>query len=491
MPQDTNEFIEKLKEFDNKQEYNEILSIITDDFLDKEKAEPSVIDLYIWRGNTWYNIKEYDKAIADYDKVLVLDSDSALALYNRGYAWIAKKEYDKAIKDYDKIINLYPKDYAVAYLNRAAIRRINKEYEKAIEDYNEAIKIDPDYANAYYNRGLSEKEKNGDLENSKNDFEKYLMLTEGENDKWTKYANYYIEELEERINDKDLNDIVNVVFKIRDKLLIKNGSITHYSSLSAVKSLIIDKSKFRLSEGNFMNDPSEGTELLKYLDCEFPPSDKNNSDSEIYFPKPFIGSFVTNDKKDDLNMWRFYGKENGTEAKGCAITLKLIEFINDVRSSLAQNEEDILKHKSDINFYRVAYFEKDTKKIFIPNFKKETLREINKLAIYLKEKVCNYSGTNINSVEKYLNTIAFLFKRDDYKNENEVRLVVQGVEFEKKFNKDVTPPKVYIDLESIDKIIEEIILGPKVEKASEWATAFHYCFEEKKPKIILSHLPFK
>jgi tetratricopeptide (TPR) repeat protein len=490
MTQDSNDLIVKFQEFENKQQYDEILSIITDDFLDKEKDEPYIIDLYIWRGNTWYNIKEYDKAIADYEKVLVLDNNSALALYNRGFAWIAKKEYDKAIEDYDKVISLYPNDYAVVFLNRAAIRRINKEYEKAIEDYNEAIRIDPNYANAYYNRGLSEKEKNGDLEKSKNDFEQYLMLTKGENDKWTKYANYYIEELEERIIDKDLNDIVNIVFDIRGKLLIKNGSITHYSSLSAVKSLLMDKSKFRLSEGNLMNDPSEGTELLKYLDCEFPPSDKNYSDSEIYFPKPFIGSFVTNDKNDDLNMWRFYGKENGTEARGCAITLKLIDFINDIRNSLAKNEEDILKHKSDINFYRVAYIEKDTQKFFIPNLLEETT-EINELIIKLKDKVCKYSGENINSLEKYLNTIVFLFKRDDYKNENEVRLVVQGVEFEKKYNMDVSPPKVYIELESIDNIIEQVTLGPKVEKASEWATAFHYCFEGKKPKIVLSHLPFK
>jgi hypothetical protein len=113
------------------------------------------------------------------------------------------------------------------------------------------------------------------------------------------------------------------------------------------------------------------------------------------------------------------------------------------------------------------------------------------LIIKLKDKVCKYSGENINSLEKYLNTIVFLFKRDDYKNENEVRLVVQGVEFEKKYNMDVSPPKVYIELESIDNIIEQVTLGPKVEKASEWATAFHYCFEGKKPKIVLSHLPFK
>ena len=94
-------------------------------------------------------------------------------------------------------------------------------------------------------------------------------------------------------------------------------------------------------------------------------------------------------------------------------------------------------------------------------------------------------------IEKYLNTIAFLFKRDDYENENEVRLVVQGVEFKKNYDQNVTPPKVYIELETIDKIVEQITLGPKVDKASEWASAFHYSFEGNAPKIVLSHLPYK
>jgi len=465
--------------------------LLTDAFIEEDVNKTYNQDLYIWRGNTWYNKKEYDKAIVDYNKVLNLNSDSAAALYNRGFAWIAKKEYNKALKDYDKVITLYPDDYAIVYLNRAAIRRINKEYDEAIKDYDEAIRIAPDYANAYYNRGLSEKEKNGNIEKSKSDFEQYINLTQGDNDKWTKYANYYIEELEERINDKELNLIVNYIFDIRRKLLINDESITHYSSLSAVKCLLMDKSKFRLSEGNLMNDPSEGVELLKYLGCKFPITNNENSESEIYFPKPFIGSFVTKDKNDDLNMWRFYGKENGTEAKGCAITLKMTEFINDIRNSMAQNEEDILKHKSDINFYRVAYIEKESKKFFIPNLNEEITTEINELIIKLKEQVCNYSGTNLFSVEKYLNTIAFLFKRDDYENENEVRLVVQGVEFKKNYDQNVTPPKVYIELETIDKIVEQITLGPKVDKASEWASAFHYSFEGNAPKIVLSHLPYK
>ncbi|WP_165064956.1 hypothetical protein [Desulfovibrio sp. ZJ200] len=46
----------------------------------------------------------------------------------------------------------------------------------------------------------------------------------------------------------------------------KRIRVTHYTTLSALKKLVYDESKFRLSEGNFLNDPSEGRELFNFLD---------------------------------------------------------------------------------------------------------------------------------------------------------------------------------------------------------------------------------
>lgn len=479
--QNSYDLISKLQEFDNKQQYDEILSIITDEFLEDEKEKPYIIDLYIWRGMAWYNTKKFNKAILDYDKALDLNKNSALSHFNRGFARIELKEYEEAINDFNKAVNLNTKVYIRAYLFIAIIHRIMGRTEDAIENYNKAISIKQDYADAYYYRGLCYKEKNIKLKESKNDFVQYLVLKGDSIDNWTKYANSHIKELEDRLNDKELDNIANCIFAIKSELKIQNENITHYSSLTVAKSLFIDKTKFRLSEGNFMNDPSEGTELLKFLDCKFSSTNNNNE----FFRKPFIGSFVKDD--DNLNMWRFYGKEDGTEAMGCSITIKMDEFIYDIQNSLTQKEENI----SDINFYRVVYIDKKYSKIIIPNLSEMPTQKIFSLLNELKATVCNYQGKNKISIEKYLNTITFLFKSDDYKNEDEVRLVVQGVEFEKKYNKSVTPPKVYIELESIDKIVEQITLGPRVDKASEWATAFHYCFEEKKPKIVLSHLQFK
>jgi len=45
----------------------------------------------------------------------------------------------------------------------------------------------------------------------------------------------------------------------------------------------------------------------------------------------------------------------------------------------------------------------------------------------------------------------------------------------------------------IRSLIKKITLGPKVDRADEWAAAFYYSLEkdELKPCIHISHLPFK
>ena len=63
------------------------------------------------------------------------------------------KDYNGAIADYTKAIELNP-NYANAYYNRGISKHNLKDYNGAISDYNKAIEIDPNYANAYYNRGF-------------------------------------------------------------------------------------------------------------------------------------------------------------------------------------------------------------------------------------------------------------------------------------------------------------------------------------------------
>ncbi|WP_321332534.1 tetratricopeptide repeat protein [uncultured Bacteroides sp.] len=455
------------------------------------KTNPKDTESYVGRGNAWYYKENYDNSIENYTKAIEINPNFADAYYNRGLAWFAKKKYNKAIADYTKAVKLNPIHEDTYYIDRGNAWKAKRKYNRAIEDYTKAIKIKTGFENAYYNRGLAKKEENIDLEGSKQDFEKYLELVVDENEIWTKYAKYYIKDLDVMIKDPKLRSIKQLVDNIKDELLIKEAYITHYTSLSVLKSLIFDNSKFRISEGNFMNDPTEGKEFFNFLQYNPNTFHKNGSSYKAFSPKPFIGSFVTKDRHNDLNLWRFYGKEKGVEAKGCAITLRMQNFIDDVEYSLLNEKKEARQDdESDINCYRVVYVIHDeSTKFYIPNADKSNDLEI--LMKELKEKVNLYKGDNKTFLEKCLNNIAFLFKSDAYKNESEVRLVVKGIEFEKEYNMDISSPKVYIELVSIKDIVSHITLGPKVDKVSEWIAAFNYSYKEKVPKIMISHLPYK
>lgn len=451
------------------------------------KNNPNDAEIYVWRGNTWYYKEDYNKALADYTKAIEYKQDFADAYFNRGLVYVAIKEYDKAIADYSIIIKL-DSDYTDIYYNvRGLVWKGRKKYKEAIADYTKAIEINQNFENAYYNRGLAKKDGNIDLEGSKRDFEKYLELAIDENEIWTKYAKDYIKELDVMIKDPKLRSIRQIINDIKDELLIKDVCVTHYTSCSILKKLILEESKFRISEGNFMNDPSEGKEFFNFLEYMPYTSYKDGSAAETFSPKPFIGSFVTKDKHNNLNLWRFYGKEEGVEAKGCAITLRTEEFIEDIKNSLSNEdkEEARLDNENEINFYRVVYLAHGS------TSSSDEREELMKLMTKLKKKVTSYKVKDKTSLEKYLNNIAFLFKSDDYKNENEVRLVVKGIEFEKKYCEENKEPRVYIELKPIKKIVEQITLGPKVDKVNEWASAFHYSYKEDAPTIIISHLPYK
>ena len=74
-----------------------------------------------------------------------------ISYYNRGSAHIAKKEYDQAIACFDKAIEIEP-SFAQAYCNRGTAYYEKSQYDQAIVDFDKAIKIDSNFAAAYYNR---------------------------------------------------------------------------------------------------------------------------------------------------------------------------------------------------------------------------------------------------------------------------------------------------------------------------------------------------
>lgn len=118
------------------------------------KNHPDVPDAYNGRGLYYYDNGEYDKALADFNYVISIDTNYVKAYYNRGNTYDAKGEYDRAIADFTHALKIDPK-YAKAYNNRGLTFGHRGEHSRAIADFTKAIEISPHYSIAYNNRGLT------------------------------------------------------------------------------------------------------------------------------------------------------------------------------------------------------------------------------------------------------------------------------------------------------------------------------------------------
>jgi len=119
-------------------------SAAVDAYSEAIRIKPNLF-AYNNRGTVWYGLKEYEKAIADYNQAINLDSEFALAYNNRGGVWYELKEYEKAIADFNQAIDLDPKKID-AYYNRGLTFFYLDKYSNAISDYTQAINLNPEWA---------------------------------------------------------------------------------------------------------------------------------------------------------------------------------------------------------------------------------------------------------------------------------------------------------------------------------------------------------
>lgn len=502
-----------------------------------EKAinvNPSNAVPYHGLGNLYIDLKKYLLAEENFKKVIEIDPNYSPAYNGLGIVSVSKREYKVGEKYYKKAIEIDPNNATpyfnlgllYSFLNKVALsenyfkKAINirghyadafnglgnlykKEgkFPQAEEFYKKAIESEDPCDISNYNLGLLYNEQNN-IKQAKKYFEEYISNSDDKEDFIYKNALSKIDEINKKIENSSYKRISEIIKNIKTLLRFNEDCITHYTSISTAQFLILSESLFRLSEGTFLNDTSEGEELFKFL--EVSSDGVNRSQSEIFTKRPFIGSFVDSSKNNDLTLWRMYGKEGLEEAKGCSLTLNIREFKEEIKKLISTDEDVNLSNNLDIEFYRVIY-RKD--KDFC--FSGSTL-ETNKLLADLMEKLkgeyskfkkINKQKNEELEILELLNEIAYLFKSIEYQYENEIRLVInEAVGFDKKidfkknnFVPSSYPNRVYIELISIVPLLKTITIGPKVERAEEWGSTFHYFLANKglKPEIHISKLPFK
>ena len=107
-------------------------------------------EYYDNRGLAYAELKEYDKAIADYDQAIRMEQ-RANFLTNRGDSYQFKGELGTALSDYSAALRLDP-NFALAYNNRAVLYKKMGERAKALADYEAAVRLDPGNENAIEGR---------------------------------------------------------------------------------------------------------------------------------------------------------------------------------------------------------------------------------------------------------------------------------------------------------------------------------------------------
>lgn len=205
-----------------------MISLINEKLTTAEDSDKAM--LYFIRGTLYNAVLNLSNAMDDFNKVLAIEPDNVLALFNRAYTRFRTVEtirnieaespsvpviktpgitqvtsplssaedrrildYDLIEKDLDRILELDP-GFSFAHYNLGMLRAIQKDYQGAIDHFSEAINANPEFAEAWFNRGLTniylENDSTGTLDLSKagelgifkayNVIKRYGVSSEGE-----------------------------------------------------------------------------------------------------------------------------------------------------------------------------------------------------------------------------------------------------------------------------------------------------------------------
>ncbi len=443
---------------------------------------------YFNRGKTYSDLREFDKAINDYTKAIELNPKGSGAYYNRGIIFQDRGKNDKAIEDYTKAIEFNPQR-SDAYNNRGLVYGNLDNQQKAIDDYSKAIEVNPSYILAYFNRGILYK-KLRQYKKALTDFETCVQLNN--DDHWVEQAKWNINDIQKILNSNEFKDIHTAVDQIKSILKYNEDEmlVTHYTGMTAAKILLTyDDPKFRLSEGNYMNDTSEG-EILRGSILE----NNYSGATDFFINKPFLGSFIpkSNNHSDNLTLWRMYAKSSeNMDGCGCSITLdgnRFLQKIENLIFNTSQEKRDMEK----LEFYKVAYLNQQFQCIGGYDYCETITRRIQEI----KSIVKNIKGDDLKFILEKLSEIDYLFKGEEYAHENEVRLVIPDRFIDEyiKIDKNMSPPRVYLETINIRPFVKSITIGPKVERAEEWACVFNHVMRKegnKDVEIRISTLPYK
>jgi tetratricopeptide (TPR) repeat protein len=116
------------------------------------ELDPTDVITYINRGRLYFGLKKYEETIASLERALELDPENGTAYYYLGLVYRDLNEYQQAIAKFDRIVELNPNS-PLAYHRRGSTFFLFEECQQAIADFDHALELDPDFVVANLDRG--------------------------------------------------------------------------------------------------------------------------------------------------------------------------------------------------------------------------------------------------------------------------------------------------------------------------------------------------
>ncbi len=124
------------------------------------------------RARSYEELKQYDDAINDYNRILKIDNDYAQAHAGIGKILFEKGQYPKADLHILRASTIDPKDFDIIYLAGRSQLMLQK-WENAETFFRQAQIMNPDYAPIYYYTGMARANR-GDVYGAAASFNTYI-----------------------------------------------------------------------------------------------------------------------------------------------------------------------------------------------------------------------------------------------------------------------------------------------------------------------------
>jgi tetratricopeptide (TPR) repeat protein len=117
-------------------------------------ADPKASEAYLWRGRCYLKLKDYGRAIRDFNRAIELGPLNGERFYWLAYSESIVKMDSMAILHYNRAQDYQP-DESSFYTNRGIIYIKQGKFINARADFREAVRLNPDDS-TYFNLALSE-----------------------------------------------------------------------------------------------------------------------------------------------------------------------------------------------------------------------------------------------------------------------------------------------------------------------------------------------